>query len=88
MPITRDDLVGWVHDALVDAGGSAPIHSVAKHIWENHEDELRGAGEPLFYTWQYDIRWAAQKLRDRGLLATPGATKRGEWTLKGKGSAD
>lgn len=83
MAVTRDDWVGLVHEALMDAGGSAPEYLVAKHIWANHEAGLRAAGEPLFYTWQYDIWWAAQKLRDKGVLATPGATKRGEWVLSG-----
>jgi len=82
MAITRDTLVDWVHEALEGLGGSAKIPEVAKYIWEHHEAELRAAEEPLFYTWQYDIRWAAQKLRDNGLLSTPGSQERGRWILK------
>lgn len=36
-------------------------------VWRRHELDLRNSGS-LFYTWQYDIRWAAQKLRDTGRL--------------------
>jgi hypothetical protein len=61
--VKRSDLPDLVHKALVALGGKAPLAKVAQHIWENHETELRDSGE-LFYTWQYDMRWAAQKLRD------------------------
>ena len=82
MATTRDTLVDWVLEALQGLGGSARIPEVAKFIWEHHEADLRAADEPLFYTWQYDIRWAAQKLRDQGLLGVPGAQERGLWILK------
>lgn len=59
---SRDDLMPWVLDALRAAGGSAAVTEVCKHIWTHHESDLRRAGD-LFYTWQYDVRWAATKLR-------------------------
>jgi hypothetical protein len=65
--IVRDDLQDWVIRALKDNGGQAKLSDVAKHIWSNHGDELQGAGDN-FYTWQYDMRWAATKLRKRGKL--------------------
>jgi hypothetical protein len=34
----------------------------------NHELELRRAYD-FFFTWQYDIRWAATMLRHEGTLA-------------------
>jgi hypothetical protein len=44
------------------------VLEVTKDVWAAHEDDLRASGD-LFFTWQYDLRWAAQKLRDAGRLA-------------------
>ena len=71
----------WVVDALREAGGTATIVFVAKYIWENHSDDLRASDNDLFYTWQYDMRWAAQRLRDNGTMAPAQTTRRGEWAL-------
>jgi len=65
--LSRDSLVDWVHEALRELGGSGSILLVAKKLWELHGKELTPADD-LFFTWQYDMRWAAQKLRDKGLL--------------------
>ncbi|MDC0886471.1 hypothetical protein OAS19_01585 [Altererythrobacter sp.] len=63
---TREDLKQWVFEALAELGPSqVPI--IAKHIWDQHEDELRHSGD-LFYTWQYAMRWEAQKLQHEGKL--------------------
>ena len=61
---SRLDLQDWVVHALEAHGGKATIVQSAKHIWENHESELRASGD-LFYTWQYDMRWACTRLRER-----------------------
>jgi hypothetical protein len=79
--IHKAELVNWVHSALVERGGQATIVQIAKHIWENHEAELRGAGN-LFYTWQYDMRWAATELRKRGKIVPYQSSNRGIWQLK------
>ena len=63
----KSDLKGWVVEALRAAGGSSSLIEVAKHIWDNHEDELRRSGD-LFYKWQYDMRWAATVLRGEGVM--------------------
>jgi len=80
MPIDKGILVTWIRDALQTHGGKADIPSVAKHIWQHHEDELRAAGD-LFYTWQYDMRWAAQEMRDQGICRPASETARGAWEL-------
>lgn len=75
-------LEDWVLDALRSMDGEGTVVQVAEWIWRNHEDGLRRSGT-LFYTWQYDMRWAAQNLRDRGTLL---ATRRGPssvWRLGG-----
>lgn len=76
----RDDLQDWVVTALKANAGNADILTVAQHIWANHEEELRASGE-LFYTWQYDMRWACTKLRNRKLIQPAENSKRGEWRL-------
>lgn len=81
-PASRDDLQSWICDALRSHGGEATIPDIARHIWRHHEDALRAAGD-LFYTWQYDMRWAAKRLRDKGKLTKTGASQRGRWALKG-----
>lgn len=78
---TRSDLVEWVEDALRRTGGEAGVVEVARAIWDKHEEELRKSGD-LFYTWQYDMRWAAQKLRNDGKLAPTDQTKKGRWALR------
>ncbi|CAM5512426.1 hypothetical protein MAUB1S_08553 [Mycolicibacterium aubagnense] len=77
---TKGDLVEWVRDALVAAGGGATILFVAKHIWEHHESELRA--NDLFFTWHYDMRWAATELRKRGVMVAAEDDRRGKWTLR------
>lgn len=64
---TRDDMKPWVLAALKHSGGKGRPREVAKYIWENYESELRKSGD-ILYTWQYDVRWAAQSLRDSGIL--------------------
>ena len=68
---TRHDLQAWIVDALQSAGGSGSPVSVAKTIWAAHEGDPRASGD-LFFTWQYDVRWEAQKLRNAGKLAPVG----------------
>ena len=74
---TRKDLKRWVLDALTDLG-PAQVPTVAKHIWDHHETELRRSGD-LFYTWQYAMRWEAQKLQHEGKLQKK--TKGRVWVL-------
>lgn len=80
---TRHDLTGWVIEALRALKGHGSIPQVSREVCSAHEDELRASGD-LFYTWQYEIRWAAQKLRNNGTLApAPRGQNRG-WSLAGQ----
>ena len=81
--ITRDTLMAWVVEALRARGGASNVVGVAQFIWDHHEAELRKSGD-LFYTWQYDIRWAAKKLRDLGKLKPVADSKTLPWELAGK----
>lgn len=77
---TRETLKKWALEAVRSHGGEASIVEVCKYIWSNYEDKLRDSGD-LFYTWGYDVRWAAQILRNQGKM---GYKKKGRvnlWTL-------
>lgn len=77
----KEDLQKWLLEALETNSGQATIVRICEHVWRNHEAELRESGN-LFYTWQYDIRWAATRLRKRGLLRSAKTSPRGIWELK------
>ena len=59
---TKQALKGWILEALSKRGPST-VTEVAREIWHTHEAELRASGD-LFFTWQYDMRWQAQKLQE------------------------
>ncbi len=77
---TREDLQEWVIEALREHGGSARVFDVCKYIWDTYENELKQSGR-LLYTWQYDVRWAAQKLRDSGVMKPVHGSKSRPWEL-------
>lgn len=81
MTATRADLVDWVLEALKANGGQSEIVPICRHIWHAHRAELEASGD-LFYTWQYDMRWAGTRLRQRGLLVAADTSDRGVWELK------
>lgn len=62
--------------------GRGTVVQVCKLVWELHREDLEKSGD-LFYTWQYDIRWAAQNLRDAGVLVKLDGDRTGVWTLAG-----
>jgi hypothetical protein len=74
----REDLKEWVYLAVRENAGQTRLVRVAQHIWEHHEQDLRSSGD-LFFTWQYEMRWAAQQLRNEGRLTLVGR----DWALKG-----
>ena len=77
---TKQDLETWVKDALVELDGKGHLVAVAKIIWKNQEQELINSGD-LFYTWQYDMRWAANKLRASGTMKSADISPSGVWEL-------
>jgi len=77
---SKDDLKKWVVDALLANGRRASLTDVAKHIWAVHEQDLRASGD-LFYTWQYDMRWAANSLRKRDVMKPVVLCPPGIWEL-------
>lgn len=68
----------WITNALSANDGWGTPLSVSMWVWEHHAVELEAMGS-LFYTWQYDLRWAATALRSDGVMQ---ANKSGEpWRL-------
>ncbi len=78
----KRDLKIWVLEALGELGGSGSVVTVCEAVWQRHETDLRAAGS-LFFTWQYDIRWAAKVLRDEGSLKSVAGNRTGPWELAG-----
>lgn len=65
--VSREMMKLWVIEALNDLGGAGWPKDVSKYIWDKYEQELKASGSFL-YTWQYDVRWAAQQLRNENKL--------------------
>lgn len=80
MARSKDQLKVWIVEALQSEQREMSVVEVAKYVWEAHEDDLRESGD-LFYTWQYDLRWAAQTLRDEGVLSAKNNRRKGGWAL-------
>ncbi|WP_296579374.1 hypothetical protein [Phreatobacter sp.] len=79
--MTRGDLPNAVVKALDELGGTGTVVDVARLIWRDNEATLKASGD-LYYTWQYETRWAAQRLRDEGKLTYGRENGRGVWQLK------
>jgi hypothetical protein len=77
---SKFDLERWLLEALEKLGGSAYHVRIAELIWAEHESDLRVSGDLLF-TWQYDLRWAAQRLRGSGELSPMEGRQDGIWSL-------
>jgi hypothetical protein len=78
--IRKQDMALLVCDALESRGGKGTIVEVATFIWENYKDELEASGE-IFYTWQYDMRWARHRLSEKGKLITKSRGRESVWVL-------
>jgi hypothetical protein len=77
---TKDDLVVWLREAMEAHGGRGTIVQLCREIWQRHEPDLRMSGD-LFFTWQYDVRWAAYKLRESGVMKADAESPSGIWEL-------
>lgn len=84
--VGRDEFRYFVVEALRSLGGSGTVLEVTKRVWQVHEHDLRASGD-LFYTWQYDVRWAAQYLRNNGYMKAVGGDRRAPWELTDLGRA-
>jgi len=78
--VSRENLQGWVIEALKSNNRRASIIQLCKYVWDNFENELKESGD-LFFTWQYDIRWAASQLRRKGVIRSADISPKGIWEL-------
>lgn len=78
--MTKKDLKTFIVNALQAKNNKAKLLDVCKFIWTNYEVELRNSGD-LFFTWQYDVRWAATQLRKEGVLKAVEDQQNGCWEL-------
>ena len=78
--MTKDMLPDLLCDVLQGLGGRGAIVTVCKEFWAKHENELKKSGD-LFYTWQYDIRWAATTLRKAGRMIDANVSPSGVWEI-------
>lgn len=76
----REDLEGWVIDALKLIGGSGSVTQVCEQIWKKHAKEPEASGD-FFYTWQYDVRRAANRLRRKKTMRSVEDSPAGIWEL-------
>ena len=79
--VTKEDLGLWLLECLKANRGKATIVDVCKWLWENHHEDLVASSD-LFYTWQYDVRWAATRLRQAGMIEAVEFSHKGVWELK------
>ena len=73
----------WVEEALIEYNGKASLVDVAKMIWKLHGKNIQEMGDVLF-TWQYDYRWAATALREKGIMKPANSQNSGIWELSEK----
>jgi len=78
--IAKPILKEWLIEVLENKNGKASIVDICKFVWEKHKEELENSGD-LFYTWQYDIRWAATELRRIGKMKDAHISPEGIWEL-------
>ncbi|RLG14305.1 MAG: hypothetical protein DRN66_02350 [Candidatus Nanohalarchaeota archaeon] len=78
--MAKEYIIDWLIEALEHLGGRGSIIEICKYVWENYEQDLHNMGD-IFYTWQYDIRWAATELRKRGKIKPTDMSPQGIWEL-------
>ncbi|WP_343560112.1 hypothetical protein [Kiloniella sp. b19] len=77
----REVLIDWVVEALNELNGKATISQVAKKIWGKQVSKNLTEKDELFYSWQYDMRWAATALRKQKKIMLATEFPRGIWIL-------
>lgn len=78
--MTRYDLPDILYASVKSMGGQTNIIDVCKYVWVHYQADLENSGE-LFYSWQYDIRWAATELRKTGKMKAAEFSPRGIWEV-------
>ena len=80
IPLQKTDFPEIIYTILQENGGSMDIMGISKEIWKRHNHRL--SMSDLFYTWQYDFRWGATKLRKQNRMKGVAESPKGIWELK------
>lgn len=78
--MTRYDLPDLLYKVIKSLGGGAPTINIFRRFWHTYESDLKKSGD-LFYTWNYDIRWAATELRKQGRMLDASQSPKGVWEI-------
>lgn len=76
----REDLPAALYVVMKKMGGEGTLLDICKEFWNQFESDLQNSGD-LFYTWQYDIRWAATTLRKLGKMEDASNCEKGVWKI-------
>ena len=76
----KEDLPDLLYKTIDSIGGEGSIVEICRAFWNQYESELKRSGD-LFYTWQYDIRWAATTLRKYGKMVEADCCEKGIWII-------
>lgn len=76
--MTKEMLPDLLYSVIKDMGGRGTIIDICKRFWSEYENELKKSGD-MFYTWQYDIKWAATTLRKTGRMKDAILSPSGVW---------
>lgn len=74
----KSDLPNILYDIIRSLGGRADMMTVFEEFWRRYGATLTPP-DPLFYTWNYDIRWAATELRKSGKMKSTHLCEKGIW---------
>uniref|UniRef100_A0A6C0KZZ2 Uncharacterized protein n=1 Tax=viral metagenome TaxID=1070528 RepID=A0A6C0KZZ2_9ZZZZ len=78
--LQKTDFPDIIYTILKENGGSMNIMEISKEIWRRHNHSL--SMNDMFYTWQYDFRWGATKLRKQNRMKGSTESPKGIWELK------
>lgn len=65
--MVRNDLPDLLYKTISSLGGKASMMDIFREFWRLYISKLSPTDD-MFYTWNYDIRWAATKLRKEGRM--------------------
>ncbi len=77
----KEELPDYLFKTIEYMGGKGNIVEICRCFWSLYEGDIKPS-EDLFYTWQYDIRWAATELRKTNRMKGVDISPRGIWEIK------
>jgi hypothetical protein len=76
----KEELPELLYLLLIEMGGKAKLIDIFKAFYSKYESQLKKSGD-LYYTWNYEIRWAATKLRKENRMVNAKEQKKGIWEI-------